>query len=170
MITYQTNRLLLREAELSDAAFLMDLMNQPDWLAYIGDRQIYSVEAAEEYVWKKLKPCYQQNGFGLLMIERLDDQQKLGLCGLIKRPQFAYPDIGYALHSDFYGFGYAREAAMAVMEDAMRLKVDKLLAITTPTNVRSVNLLNKLGMALEGNVQLEGDAEVLYLFSCKMSS
>ena len=50
MITHRTDRLLLREAELADAPFLMELMNQPDWLEYIGDRQIYSVEAAEEYV------------------------------------------------------------------------------------------------------------------------
>jgi RimJ/RimL family protein N-acetyltransferase len=168
MITIRTERLTLREAETADAPFLLNLMNQPDWLQYIGDRQIHSVQAAEAYVLKKLKASYEQLGFGLLIIERMNDGRQLGLCGLIKRPQLMFPDIGYALHSDFYGFGYAFEAAQGAMADARAMKIGKLLAITLPHNERSVRLLKQLGMSLEGPTRLEGDSELLHLYSCEL--
>lgn len=168
MIAIRTDRLMLREAETTDAPFLFELMNQPDWLQYIGDRHIHSIQDAEEYVLKKLKPSYEQLGFGLLMVERLNDGKPLGLCGLIKRPQFMFPDIGYALHSDFYSVGYAFEAAQGIISDARAMKIDKLLAITLPSNERSVHLLKKLGMSLEGPTRMEGDSEWLHLYSLEL--
>lgn len=169
MLSYRTERLVLREAELTDAPFLMELMNQPNWLQYIGDREIYSVRAAEDYVCHKLKSSYEKNGFGLLIVERIDDNKAVGLCGLIKRPDLTHPDIGYALHSDFYNQGFALEAAEAIVADARTLGIGKLLAITLPSNDRSVRLLKKLGMTFERSIYMPGDRELLHLYSCTLN-
>lgn len=169
MLSYRTERLVLREAELADAPFLLELMNQPNWLQYIGDREIYSLHAAEDYVCQKLKNSYEKNGFGLMIIERICDNKSVGLCGLIKRPNLMYPDIGYALHSDFYNQGYALEAAEAIVADARALRIGKVLAITLPSNERSVRLLKKLGMTFERSMYMPGDRELLHLYGCTLN-
>ena len=163
-ILRQTERLDLREADVHDAPFLLDLMTQPDWLKFIGDRGIRSLDDAEKYITDKLQASYRNYGFGLLIMERRDDKSPLGLCGLLKRAQLAYPDIGFALHSQFYSKGYALEAAEAIVEVAREKCLGRLLAITDPANVRSIRLLKKIGLREEGLILLDPEGTELLLF------
>lgn len=108
---------------------------------------------------------YTLHGYGFYLVKHTEQNLAMGICGLVKRDQLADIDIGYAFLPEFTGHGYALEAASAVLEYAMTtLQFQKVVAITTPDNARSIQLLEKMGLQYEGNVQIAGDKETLHLF------
>ena len=90
----ETERLVIAEATMSDSQFIFDLLTSPNWLKYIGDRGIRSIEDASEYIENSLIKSYRDNGFGLYKVVLKQNQIPIGLCGLLKRPVFDHPDIG----------------------------------------------------------------------------
>ena len=77
------------------------------------------------------------------------------MCGLIKRDTLPDVDIGFALLPEFWGRGYAHEAASAVLEHARRdFGLERILAIATPHNDSSIRLLEKMGMTFERLLEL----------------
>jgi RimJ/RimL family protein N-acetyltransferase len=161
----QTNRLLLRELVPGDTAFLIALLNSPGWLRYIGDRNVRTEEQAQAYLEDRLLRSYRENGFGLYVVQHLENGQALGMCGIIKREGLEQPDIGFAFLPEYTGQGYAFEAASAVMEYAKNtLHLSTILAIVLPENLASIRLLEKLGMRQDGPFCLPGEHETLWLF------
>jgi RimJ/RimL family protein N-acetyltransferase len=80
----------------------------------------------------------------------------IGICGLLRRPGILEdPDVGFALLPAWWGGGYAFEAAAAVMAwGHATLGLTRILGVTSPENEASIRLLGKLGLRLEGRVQL----------------
>ena len=75
-------------------------------------------------------------------------------------------DLGYALLPQHEGHGYALEAARATLEYGFKAHgLNRIIAITTPANSRSISLLNNLGMLHETMIRLPDDSEELMLFS-----
>tara|TARA_R110002072_G_scaffold261258_1_gene419918 strand:+ start:73529 stop:74029 length:501 start_codon:yes stop_codon:yes gene_type:complete len=162
----ETERLILREMTLDDAAFLYKLMNSENWLKYIGDRGINSVEAARAYMLKSYLGSYQMNGFGAYMMVRKTDGELIGNCGLYKREKLKHPDIGFAMLPEFYKMGYGYEAAMGVLKYAKEnLNIDTVLAITDKENRSSIGLLNKIGLNQKDVIKLDKAGPDLLLFS-----
>ena len=114
----ETARLSLRRLEASDAAFLVELLNQPSFLTNIGDRGVRTVEDAHRYLREGPLAMYARHGFGLWHVSRRADGAVLGLCGLLKRDVLPDVDVGYALLPQFWGQGYAFEAAQATVRHA----------------------------------------------------
>ena len=149
-----------------DADFIFDLLNSPGWLEYIGDRGISSLDQARDYLTSKVIPDYENSGFGFYVVERLGDETRVGNCGLIHRPGLEHVDLGYSLITAYEGRGYAFEAAKALMEYGFEvIGLQIIQAITTEANMRSQNLLNKLGMSFQKMINLPDDDEELMLFS-----
>ncbi|WKE67462.1 GNAT family N-acetyltransferase [Gallaecimonas kandeliae] len=140
------------------------MLNQPAWIRFIGDRGIRDLKGAEAYIQDGPRTSYQQHGFGLYLIS-LHDGTPLGLCGFLQRDYLDHPDIGFALHSDHWGQGYALEAAQAVMAQGRAQGITKVLAITTEDNQASGRLLRKLGLAEQGRVLPPGADAELKLFA-----
>lgn len=157
MLILTTERLNLRTVNADDAQFYLELVNEPSWIAYIGDRGLHSVEAARMALLDGPVAMQLRLGFSLYLVERRSDGVPMGLCGLLKRDFLPGLDIGYALASRYWGNGYAYEAAAAVMAQARdQLKEPRLLAITHPDNGPSIALLEKLGMRFVERKQLPG--------------
>lgn len=164
----ETERLSLREFNTTDATFIIQLLNSKGWLKFIGDRHIKTLEQAENYLTNGPMKSYSVNGFGLSMVELKNTHTPIGMCGLIKRDNLPDIDIGFAFLEEFMGNGYAFEIAQATINFAKEsLKKETILAITIPTNVRSINLLKKIGMKFEKNFSFEGSTEELMLFRNK---
>jgi [ribosomal protein S5]-alanine N-acetyltransferase len=160
----ETERLILREAESGDAAFVLDLLNQPSFKKYIGDRGVRTVEHAREYIAARFTKSYRENGFGLYLMELRADGTPIGLCGFVKRSELPDPDIGFALLPQFERQGYAYEAAEAVMRYGRQtLRLERVLAITTLDNESSGRLLEKIGLEFDREVEM--GKEVLRLFT-----
>jgi RimJ/RimL family protein N-acetyltransferase len=142
----ETARLRLRAAARGDAPFFLALLNDPAWLANIGDRGVRSRSDAERYIRDTVQAPYQALGYGMYVVQLKSTGLPIGVCGLVKRDFLPAPDLGFALLPGFVGFGYAAEAARAVVEHAQRaLGIGRLYAIVKRGNQRSERLLAALG-------------------------
>jgi RimJ/RimL family protein N-acetyltransferase len=145
-----TPRLRLVPFTLDDASFVLDLVNDPDWLRYIGDRNVRSLDNARAYLRDGPIASYARNGFGLRRVALAGTGEPMGVCGLVRRETLPGPDLGFAFLPRYRGHGYAREAVDAVLSDAReRLGLERVLAITSADNLRSIALLQKAGFAFE---------------------
>lgn len=166
----ETERLTLRLQTTEDADFILELVNDPSWLQFIGDRGVRTVEDAREYILNSIN-MYEKSGFCFYLVERKEDNIPLGICGLVKRDALEDVDIGFAFLPTYWGKGYAYEAASAVLAyglDTLGLK--RIVAITTQDNHASAKLLEKVGLKFERLVQLSNDEEELRLFSFDRST
>ena len=157
MIVLETERLVLREVEAGDAAFILDLLNSAGFIANIGDRGVRTLDEAAGYIRERVLASYAAHGFGMWLAERKSDGGAVGLAGLVKRDGLDEPDLGYALVELAWGQGYAQEAAAAVLKHARdALGLRKLAAITTPENYASMAVLRKIGFTFQGMIELPG--------------
>ena len=165
MRVIETERLRLRRLSEEDAAFILRLVNDPDWLRFIGDRRVRTLEDARKYVRDGPIASYERNGFGLYGVERKESPGLIGISGLVKREFLDDVDVGFALLPDFRGKGYAYEASAAVVSYARdSLGLTRLLAITSIDNDPSIRLLEKLGLRFERFIRVPPDGEEVRLF------
>ena len=161
MDVLKTDRLVLRRLSVGDAAFILELMNDPGWLRFIGDRGVRTLEDARQYILSGPVDMYDRLGFGLYAVELKGSGSLIGICGLIKRETLPDIDLGFAFLPRFSGQGYASEAAAAVLTyERQALGIARVLAITSPDNDRSIKLLERIGFRFQGMLQLSQDDEV----------
>ena len=146
----ETERLALRRLVLDDAAFILELLNEPAFLENIGDRGARTLADARRYIARGPVASYRKFGFGLYLVELKDSCAPIGICGLLKRDWLKDVDIGFAFLQKFWSQGYARESAAAVLQYGWTtLRLKRIVAITKPTNQASITLLEKLGLRFE---------------------
>lgn len=161
-----TDRLLIAALTTASSAFILELVNSPGWLTYIGDRNIKTLADAEKYLIHGPIASYAANGFGLYEVSLKENGVPIGICGIIKRDTLDHPDIGFAFLPAYTGKGYAQEAAEAVLHYALyTLQLSPVLAITMESNQRSIRLLEKIGLAFKEKIILPGSDKELMLFS-----
>lgn len=167
MIILETERLILRHmSPETDAAFVIELLNQPSFLQYIGDKGVRTLDDARQYIRNGPLKSYEQNGFGLYTVELKKNGVPVGISGLVKRDTLPDADIGFAFLPDHWAQGYAVESAAAVMKYAReKLGLGRVLAIASPDNDRSARLLGKIGLKFERLMKLTDDAPEVKLFS-----
>lgn len=139
-------RLRFDELGAEDADFILRLTNSEGWLRYIGDRGVRGHDDALRYIDEGPARLYREYGYGLWRISRIENPTPMGLCGLVRRDSLPGPDLGFAFLPEFWGQGYAREAAEATLAFARdTLGLPALLAICQPDNAASLALLAHLG-------------------------
>ncbi len=164
--TFQTERLILRPMTEKDADFILELLNDPAFIRYIGDRKVRTLEGARVYITDGPVASYARNGFGLYLVELRESGESMGMCGLIRRNTLKDVDIGYAFLPKFWSRGYAFEAAQEMKLYAREeLGLKRLVAVVDPENLASIYLLEKLGMKFEKMVRLAADDIELKLFA-----
>lgn len=178
----ETERLVLREIVGQDDEFILDLLNQPSFIKYIGDRGVKTLERAREVIENIYRRSYRENGYGLWTVELKpefaepkDPRPKtkgqrpkipIGICGFVRREGLPAADIGFAFLPEFEKRGFAFESASAVMRYGReKLGLRTILAITTQDNQSSIRLLEKLGFRFERLVKLPHDEAKLNLFA-----
>ena len=169
-ILIETKRLFLRKLTLDDAAFILELLNTPTWLQFIGDRNVHTIEDAENYLKNGTLKSYQENGFGFYgVIEKSETSDRsgqiIGMCGLIKRDSLPAIDIGFAFLPNLISKGFGYEAASATLDYALNtLKIKRIIAIVDPDNEKSIGLIKKIGMQFEKMIKFENEEKELMLF------
>jgi ribosomal-protein-alanine N-acetyltransferase len=161
-----TARLRLQPLSFDDAPFIVELLNDPAFLRYIGDKGVRDEETARQYLTNGPLASYAAHGFGLLRVGLAATGQPIGICGLLKRDALPHPDVGFAFLPAFCRNRYGYESARAVLDDARRNKgMGRVLAITSPDNDPSIRLLEKLGFAFEGLTTLTEGQPAVKLFA-----
>ena len=164
MTPLQTDRLIIRPFVAEDAPFLLRLLNEPSFIENITDKGVRTLDQARSYLAEGPLASYAAHGHGLWMVQHRATGNPMGMCGLIKRDTLPEVDLGYAFVPEFWGLGYAREAARACLawgRDTLHLR--GLLAIVSPGNAASIRLLEALAFQCTGTLSLgPGDEVAVY--------
>ena len=169
MVVFETDRLVLRRLTADDAPFILRLLNEPSFLQHIGDRGVRNLADAKQYLLSGPIASYERHGFGLFLVELKEGRAPIGICGLLKRDALDDVDLGFAFVPESWSKGYAFEsttATLAYAHDAQHLK--RIVAITSPDNVASINLLVKLGFYFDRMVLMPGEKTEVKLFARRL--
>lgn len=147
-ILFTSERLEMRKFVINDANFVLNLVNSPGWLEFIGNRGIYTLLDASAYILSGPMRSYMEHGFGGWVILHQATKNPIGLCGLFKRDYLDFPDLGFALLPSFEGKGYATESASATINYVKQYYgLQRLYAVANPMNQRSIHVLEKCGFS-----------------------
>ncbi len=166
----ETARLTLRAFTQDDAAFIVELLNDPDWLRFIGDRKVRSIADAQAYLSNGPIAHEARHGFALGAVQRTGDGALVGMCGLIRREGLDDVDLGYAFLPAYRGQGYAREAAAAWLACGFeRHGLKRIVAITAVDNAASGKVLEAIGMRFERRLRVPGHDDDSMLYATQRS-
>jgi RimJ/RimL family protein N-acetyltransferase len=161
-----TERLVMRHLATDDAAFVLRLLNEPSWLRYIGDKGVRTLADAERYILNGPVKMYRDVGFGLYLVALKQQDEPIGICGLIKRAVLEDVDLGFAFVEQHWGNGYAYEAALATMAHGKaEFGLQRIVAIVASDNAASIRLLCKLKFHPERKLRLAPNNEPLELYA-----
>lgn len=134
----ETERLILRPWAESDAATFCDLLAE-------RGKGTHEVEDIRKSI-AELLAATATTGIALLPIQRRDEGDFIGYCGLIiGRSTLEEPEIAYELFQRVHGQGYATEAARAVVDAAVATGRKRLWSTVGPWNTPSLRVLEKIG-------------------------
>ncbi len=168
MHVFDTDRLSLRRFHTGDAAFILAILNDPDWLTNIGDRGVYTEDQSRDWIRTRVIPSYQRANMGMWAVQVKGTGELAGMCGLVKRETLPDNDLGYAFMPAYRGRGYALEAARACMDHGQRVVgLRRILATTVPGNVASQRVLEAVGMRLFERRMFDGETEPTCIYEWK---
>ena len=161
-VQYETERLLVRDLDGDDAEALHEIHRRDEVMRWL-DRTL-STGVDDELARLERWEAQRRNGFGFFAIVLRSTGALVGVFVLKPFDDLPHTDLGWRLHPDHWGNGYATEAARGAVEHAFGpLGLDEVAAATLPDNVRSRAVMERLGMTYEGEVVHAGMPHVLYL-------
>ncbi|MGA2079221.1 MAG: GNAT family N-acetyltransferase [Holophaga sp.] len=171
MVVCETERLVLRLFQPGDEDFLVRLLNDPSFIINIEDKGVRTREQAGTFITRSLMGSYQTHGHGLYLVQRKETAEPIGMCGLLKRDHLQDIDLGYAFLPEYWGRGYALEAARAVLDYGRTiLGRREAFAIVSPGNARSIALLAKLGFAYAQDLAMPDGSGTVALYAVSLLS
>jgi RimJ/RimL family protein N-acetyltransferase len=155
-----TERLLLRPATLDD----LDA-----WLAISRDAEeawFGAPSSTEDDARANLTRHMshrEHHGFGLCAVELRPRHEMIGVAGLTHLDEGPEIEVGYRFLKRHWGQGYATEAARASIAFGFdELGLDRIVAVTLPTNHASRRVMEKCGLSFVGVMHVYGHAQVKY--------
>lgn len=158
-MTYSTQRLLLRPMALDDAEAVFSYRSLPEVNTYTYTPVWTSLDDARAHVEKYVPMLANpENGFGKWMIVRRDTSAVIGDVFLNKEAELqGTAEVGYMLHPDHQGQGFATEAVRAALRIGFEeWCVHRMYARVDEDNIASVRVCQKLGMRQEARL-IEND-------------
>ena len=149
----ETERLRLRDWTEADIEPFILHTNTPAVMQWLGG--VKDPEESREIIRSRIIRWQEERGFTFWVVERKEDVELLGFCGLKLADDENAPfagefEVGWRLRKDVWGRGYAKEAAVASLDFAFeRLGAPRVLAITFPGNRPSWGLMERLGMKIQ---------------------
>jgi len=155
----ETERLTLSRLSYDDAQFIFDLVNEPAFKQFIGVRKVHTLDDAKAYLRNGPMDNYEKHGFGLYLVCLRENGTPVGICGLVKREDLEFPDLGFAFLQAYWSNGFAHESSVATIGYAReQLGLSRIIAIVNGDNRKSISLLKKLGFGFEKMTRLRGES------------
>jgi RimJ/RimL family protein N-acetyltransferase len=157
--TIETERLTLAEVDFTHTSFIFELLNTPGWLAFIGDRNIQSLEDASNYVQK----IQDSEVINYWVASLKETGTPVGIVTYVKRDYLEHWDIGFAFLPQYAKQGYAYEAAKRILKEVLKNPFsNRIVATVLKENIRSIKLLEKLGLTFQEEIHVDEKALLLY--------
>lgn len=157
----ETNRLYLRELEVSDAQDFFNLNLDPEVIKFTGDVSFNHITEAQSFLQNYNQ--YELFGYGRWAVIRKQDNKFLGWCGLKYSSDVDEVDLGFRFFKEYWNQGYATEAAIGCLNFGFQnLKLEKIVGRAMEANTASVKVLEKIGMQFIGKFDFLKHEGVLY--------
>ncbi|AWL08024.1 hypothetical protein HME7025_00141 [Aquirufa nivalisilvae] len=154
----RSQRLYVKDLNLQDAPFLLELLNTSGFIQFIGDRGVRTLQEAEDFIIKlRDNPAIH---YRVVFLQSTNIS--IGIISLVQRDYLPHPDIGFAFLPSQSSMGYAYEAASLVLDDYFAQHKAPIFATTLEHNGRSISLLLRLGLTFERCI--ERDQQLLHLY------
>lgn len=158
----ETERLILRKAELTDAPFFYELNSDPLVVKYTGDKAFKDLQGAENIV-HFLQNQYKNNGYARLTVIEKSLQIPIGWCGLKFHNDTNETDIGYRFMQQYWNKGYATESAKACLAYGFNsLNLNRIIGNAMKENPASIAVFKKIGMTYFADELLDNEPAVVY--------
>lgn len=159
-IIFETDRLLLRELNISDAENFYKLNSDPDVIKFTGDNKFSSVYEAKTFLVNYTE--YEKYGYGRWAVLSKTDDQFLGWCGL-KYNEEQMVDLGFRFFKKYWGNGFATEAAKGCLNYGFsELHLKTIVGRALKKNIASVKVLEKIGMTHWKDLVCHGNKDCVY--------
>lgn len=143
-----TERLCLRGEREGDKAIWLKHMNTPAVMANLGGVR------SEADIDRSFAAMADRSDLPYFFVALRSDDTLIGKAGLSRIAETGAPErikgqaqVGWSLREDYWGQGYAREAALALLNHGFgRLGLSEIWAQTSDSNIRSTRLIERLGM------------------------
>lgn len=149
IVLFQSTRLLFRQFTLDDADLIVELNSDPAVMQYLHEPPT-TKENAEEVLRNIILPQY-ESGLGRWAVHLKYTQEFIGWCGLKFIKEKNEIDLGYRFKKQYWGKGYATEAAQTCISYAFaHLNIQKIIARAHVENSASLHVIEKCGMRFLG--------------------
>lgn len=144
-----TERLYLMQWQPRDFAMFANMNADPEVMKYFP--KLLS-STLSDTIAKKCQQLIKDNGWGFWAVSLKESDAFIGMVGLNEvhadMPFAPNVEIGWRLHKDYWGQGYATEAARASLKFAFEtLKLDEVVAFTAVINKHSQLIMQRIGMS-----------------------
>lgn len=144
-----TPRLLLRPFEPADLPDVARLFADPEVMRFIRAPRTL-IESEEKF--RSMVADFNRDGFGMFAVVDRREKAFIGRCGLQPLPGTGLYELGYTFFPNAWGKGYATEASKAVLHRAFEeWGLDEVVAVADREHIRSIRVMEKLGMQFERN-------------------
>ncbi len=157
----QTDRILLREFDLSDIDDMALMYSDEEVMKYIGLGGPVDSTGTERMI-KGFIESYRVRGFGIWGCVDKSTGRLIGHCGFNLLPD-KLTEIAYLFDKPFWGKGFATSISAQVLDYGFnRLGLDEVVALAYPENTASIRVMQKIGMSPSGSRSYFGREFVFY--------
>ena len=166
MLKLETNRLMFRRYTMDDLAFVEELVTNENVMKYIGSGVIKDRDYAIQLIERMIEQYNNFDDYGLHVLVHKESGQQIGHAGLVAQiiDDAFEIELGYWIHPDFWGQGYATEASRALKQYAeQELELERYVSAIQVGNVASQKIALRNGMQLEKQIEMEGKCVKIYV-------
>lgn len=160
----ETERLLFRKTQAADNSQWLEFFKNPDthkyWTTVLDEPE---TECKKWY--ERQQERYRNNEGGMNALIEKETNKLVGHCGLLKQTvdDIAEIEIAYSLLPEFWGRGYAAEAALQCRNFAFDKKLaPSLISIISLTNIPSQKVAEKVGMSVDKTTVYKNNTVYIY--------
>ena len=151
---FTTKRLTVRAWTVEDAPTLFDIYGRWDVARWLGatPRALESLDEAEQLARGWAERSHPGDPYGIWCITVTGSSTPVGTVLLVPIPGAVggEVEVGWHLHPDHWGNGYATEAARAAIARGLAVGLEEVLAVVSPENAASLAVCRRLGLHSRG--------------------
>jgi len=161
VITLETDRLKLRGWRNEDFDAYAELCADPEVMRFIGGKPLDALEAWRHFAFHV--GHWELRGYGHWVVEEKSTGKLVGRVGFLNPVGWPAFEIGWTLKREFWGKGYASEAARRALPYGFNeLDQPHIISLIHPENKASIHVAERLGETLEGKTELFGHDVLIY--------
>lgn len=145
-----TERLYMRKLKDEDLNNYYEIMKKDEVGKWLGTSRGKTYEETKLLI-DKFSKQWEEKGYGVWAVIDKKSGELLGHCGLNFLEETSEVEILYAFDPKFWNHGYATESARVALEYAFeKAKLDRIIALAKPLNIKSSNVIEKIGLKFVG--------------------